>query len=328
MKRWQMGLAAALGAGALAALYAVRIERTHITLDHFTLEIDAALPATGLTILHLSDFHFHSDGAVQAAKIDRLQALLETEHYDVVALTGDLIHDIDGLPGALALIDALHPRLAAYFVPGNHDYAEYTPWGVFGHTWRESTEESPSVRDLKQVAAAFGAFVRKVVRNDLVRMPVAFNDMAAIVRRLEAAHVIPLINTSAHLSVDGVDVWLAGVDDAMESTPNLAAALERVPPHAALILLAHNPDIWLQCGVDRADLVLSGHTHGGQIQLPGIGAIHTQGTHLQRKQPAGWFTRGKTRMFVSRGVGESIPLRFNAGPQAAMITLVTRPKKR
>ena len=52
-----------------------------------------------------------------------------------------------------------------------------------------------------------------------------------------------------------------------------------------------------------------------------MGAVHTQGTHLSRKAPAGWFERGQSKMFVSRGLGESIPLRFGARPQVALITL-------
>jgi predicted MPP superfamily phosphohydrolase len=131
------------------------------------------------------------------------------------------------------------------------------------------------------------------------------------------------MNASMPLSLPDGDVWFAGVDDAMESRADLARAFEGVPSGAPLILLAHNPDIWLQCGIDRADLVLSGHTHGGQIQLPIIGAVHTQGTHLTRHRPAGWFERGRSRMFVSRGLGESIPLRLGARPQAALIRLFT-----
>jgi predicted MPP superfamily phosphohydrolase len=58
--------------------------------------------------------------------------------------------------------------------------------------------------------------------------------------------------------------------------------------------------------------------------LPLIGAAHTQGTHLTRRHPAGWFQRGGTRMFVSRGLGESIPLRFGVRPQVALIRIVPR----
>ena len=297
-------------------------ERERVQLDRYTLPLHhKRLPPDGLTILHLSDFHFKADGRVQARKVARAKALLAPERYDVVALTGDLIHDIDGLPVALALIESLRPRYGFYFVPGNHDYAEYTPWGVFGHTWREGAAGGLSVRDLGSAGRALLEFAGKVARNDLVRMPVRFNDVPAILDELSALGVQPLVNTSARLSIAGVDVWFAGVDDELEGRCDLAAALGGIPEGALLVLLAHNPDIWLRSGADRADLVLSGHTHGGQIQLPGIGAVHTQGTHLRRSQPAGWFDRGHSRMFVSRGLGESIPLRFRARPQVTLIHL-------
>jgi len=274
-----------------------------------------------LTILHLSDFHFRAAGKVQQRKVAHLRSLLRGEQYDVVALTGDLIHDIDGLPAALSLIEGLQPRYGAYFVPGNHDYAEYTPWGVLGHTWRESTDAGLSVRDIPYVIRALAAFARKVVRNELVRMPVRFNDVPGMLRQLEATGVQPLVNRATCLQFDKAAIWFAGLDDLTEGRPDLAAALDGVPLGAPLVMLAHNPDLWLQCGVDLADLVLSGHTHGGQIQIPFLGAIHTQGTHLDRSQPAGWFTRGGARMFVSRGLGESIPLRFRSRPQVALIRI-------
>lgn len=315
-----VGLAAA---GGLAALYAVSVGREQVQLDRYVMRVTKpGLPGRGLTILHLTDFHFRADGRVQARKLARLQKLLAGETYDLVALTGDLIHDTGGLPAGLALIRSLSPRYGVYFVPGNHDYAEYTPWGVLSHTWRESTEGGLSLADLKLLVRALADFIRKVVRNELVRMPVCFNDVPAIIVELQSVGVQSLVNASVRLPLEGGEVWLAGIDDEMESHPDLAQAFEGVPPGVPLVLLAHNPDIWLQCGVDLADLVLSGHTHGGQIQLPVMGAVHTQGTHLSRKAPAGWFERGRSRMFVSRGLGESIPLRFGARPQVALITLL------
>lgn len=317
------GFLAAIGAGALSLLAATTVERERVKLDRYCVRLDAKhLPFHGLTVLHLSDFHFKADGRVQACKIANVQALLAQEHYDVVALTGDLIHDIDGLPAALALIGSLRPRYGLYFVPGNHDYAEYTPWGVFGHTWRQSADGDIGAPDWRHAAGALLEFAGKVARNDLVRMPVRFNDVPGILDQLSAIGVQPLVNASARLAVDGVDVWFSGVDDALEGRCDLAAALDDVPVGAPLVLLAHNPDIWLEDGVGQADLVLSGHTHGGQIQLPVMGAVHTQGTHLRRSRPAGWFERGTSRMFVSRGLGESIPLRFRARPQATLIHLV------
>lgn len=282
---------AALSAGALAGLYATRIERARVELSRYEVALDApGLPPDGLVILHLSDFHFRAGDAVQARKVAALQRLLAAMHYDVVALTGDLVHDSNGFPVALSLVESLRPRLAALYVPGNHDYAEYSVWGVFGNTWRATDNEGRlRLADLGIAARKIAGFIWKVLRNKLVRLPVAFNDVPAMLRALEARGVVPLVNRALPLRVDGVEVWFAGVDDALEGRPDLAAALADVPDGRPLVLLAHNPDIWLDPAVGRADLVLSGHTHGGQVWLPLVGAAHTQGTHLRRRRPAGWF---------------------------------------
>lgn len=323
-KRWIGGAAAlsAVLAGAGAALYASQVERAEVQLDRFTVAVDRpGLPPDGIVVLHLSDFHFRAGGRVQARKITRLKQLLADETCDIVALTGDLIHDAAGLPAALSLIESLRPPLGAFSCRGNHDYAEYSVWGVFGHTWREAgSGGSLRLDDLLSAARKLMGFVRKVLRNELVRLPVAFNDMAAMDAALMSAGVRPLVN--AAVQVDGADLWVAGVDDLTEGQPDLRAALADVPDEPPLILLAHNPDIWLDARVAAADLILSGHTHGGQVRLPGVGVAHTQGTHLSRQRPAGWFERGGTRMFVSRGLGESIPLRFGVRPQVALIHLV------
>lgn len=315
VKRWVWGSLLAAAAGAGAAIYATQIERARVQLDRYTIEVDRpGLPLGGITVLHLSDFHFQAGGAVQARKIAALQRLLADVRYDLVALTGDLVHDAAGFPVALALIESLRPRLGLFSCPGNHDYAEYSVWGVFGHTWQAG--------DLLGVVPKLADFARKVLRNELVRLPVAFNDVPAMHAALAERGVQPLVNRAVRVLGAGVDFWVGGVDDLNEGHPDLAAALAEVPDDAFLLLLAHNPDIWLDARVFSTDLVLSGHTHGGQIRLPMFGAAHTQGTHLTRRRPAGWFERGGTRMFVSRGLGESIPLRFGARPQAALIRVL------
>lgn len=307
---WGSLLAAATGAG--AAIYATQVERARVQLDRYTVEVDRpGLPPGGISILHLSDFHFRAGGVVQARKIAALRRQLAGARYDLVALTGDLVHDAAGLPVALALIEGLQPRLGVFSCPGNHDYAEYSVWGVLGHTWRAD--------ELRNTARKLVEFARKVLRNELVRLPVTFNDVPAMHAALRERGVEPLVNRARRVRGADCDFWVAGVDDPTEGQPDLSAALADVPDDAFLLLLAHNPDIWLDPRARGADLVLAGHTHGGQVRLPMLGAAHTQGTHLTRRRPAGWFMHGGARMFVSRGLGESIPLRFGARPQAALI---------
>jgi predicted MPP superfamily phosphohydrolase len=142
-----------------------------------------------------------------------------------------------------------------------------------------------------------------------------------MIRALRAAGIQPLVNSSVHLQEPGLDLWLAGVDDLWEGRPDLRSALADAPDGSPLVLLAHNPDQWLDAGAKRADLTLSGHVHGGQVRLPVLGALHTQGTHLDRQRADGWFCDGLSHLFVSRGLGESLPFRMGALPQATLIHL-------
>jgi hypothetical protein len=317
--------AALIGAAGVAtvaaAFYARFIERAQVHLDRFTIAVDKpGLPPDGLTILHLSDLHCRADSGTQARKLARLRRVLAGQQYDLVALTGDLIHDAPGLPVALALVEDLRPRLGGFSCPGNHDYWESSIWGILG---RRPADVSPMRwSDIVDMARRLLDFVLRVIRNEKVYAKVAFHDVPAMHAALAARGVRPLVNQAYHLQADGVDLWIAGVDDLTQGASDLPTALAAVPEGSCCLLLAHNPDVWVEPGIERADLVLAGHTHGGQVRLPFIGALHTQGTHLMRRKPAGWFHAGRTHMFVSRGVGESLPLRLGVPPQAALIRLV------
>lgn len=313
-----LGGAAVLGAG---LLYARFIERAHVRLDRFTLRLDkSGLPPEGITILHLSDGHFRARERVQAIKLARLDRLLADERYDLLLFTGDLVHNTAGLPVALAYLETLRPRLGAFSCLGNRDYWESSFSMLLGGP--EERLGRPLGRRLVLAAQRLGAFLRRLWRNERWSLRLRSNDADALNAALAARGFQPLVNRAAHVRADGIDLWVAGVDDLNQGHPDLGQALAEAPAGALLILLAHNPDAWLDPRAGRADLVLAGHTHGGQLTLPGIGAFYSQGTHLGRRRPSGWFVRGKTRMFVSRGLGESFPLRLGAPPQAALIRLV------
>jgi hypothetical protein len=151
------------------------------------------------------------------------------------------------------------------------------------------------------------------------------NDINALEAALTTRGFQPLHNCGIRLTSAeaGVDLYIAGVDDVIEGTPELQRVLADIPPDAPTILLSHNPDILAEPGIEQADLVLAGHTHGGQIVLPLLGAAHTQSAHLRRREVAGYLRRGKTQVYITRGVGEGIPLRFGAAPQVTLITLLS-----
>ncbi len=138
---------------------------------------------------------------------------------------------------------------------------------------------------------------------------------------LEMSGITELSNTAHTLIRDGASLHLAGVDDYWENKARLQDVLAQLPAEGAAILLAHEPDyavISAQSG--RFDLQLSGHTHGGQVVLPGIGPIVLP--MYGRKFPKGLYKVDDMLLYTNRGLGTARPqLRFNCRPEIAMITL-------
>jgi predicted MPP superfamily phosphohydrolase len=309
---------AVLGGGLAMLAYARWVERLRIEVKRMQVRVPSAgIPPAGLRVLHLSDLHFMGHGLIERLKIERALAMLADEPYDLLLITGDLIHDDDGLPVTLDLIERLpEARLGAFACLGNHDYASYSWLGPARLAWQEA---QPGQR-LRSAAERTVEMCLRVIRNDRLYLGHQHNDVAALRQELAARGVILLENANVRLQQEGVDLWLAAVDDLMEGQPDVEATLAGMPAKGSLrILLAHNPDHLLDPALQQLDLAFSGHVHGGQIRLPLLGSPHTQGTHLPRRRPNGWFRYGDTRAYVSRGLGEGIRLRFNCRPEIALV---------
>ena len=137
-------------------------------------------------------------------------------------------------------------------------------------------------------------------------------------------HGIPVLtNTSVALERDGRRLWLAGTQDALEARPNLTAALPtgRNPDQEPLILLAHEPDFADHAVGRQIDLLLSGHTHGGQIRLPLLPPLVLP--EMGTKYVEGLFhLRDGMQLYVNRGVGTvGLPFRFRCPPEISVLTL-------
>jgi hypothetical protein len=315
------GIGVGFAAGTLA--YAHWVERLRIEVRRMAVQVQSpGLPVNGLRILHVSDLHFTGHGAIERLKIERTAQLLVGESIDLLLLTGDLIHDDGGLPAALDLIRRLpRPRLGAFAVLGNHDYANYSWLGPARVAWREA---EPG-HELQAALQRSAEMVWRILKNDRLYLGQDHNDMALLRRRLAEAGINLLDNSSRRVQVDGADLWLAGVDDLMEGRPDVAAALTDMPAAGALcILLAHNPDAMLEPALQQFDLAFCGHVHGGQVLLPLLGALHTQGTHLSRRCTFGWFRYGRAQTYISRGLGEGIRLRFRCRPEVALVEVCAR----
>jgi len=117
-------------------------------------------------------------------------------------------------------------------------------------------------------------------------------------------------------------IWVLGVDDPYLGRDDIQQAMTDVEERPPKILLAHAPGIYERAINSKIDLVLVGHTHGGQIRIPLIGALVAPGQGLFPEFVYGLYTTGSTKMIISNGLGESVlPIRFNASPEIALITL-------
>lgn len=115
-------------------------------------------------------------------------------------------------------------------------------------------------------------------------------------------------------------LWIAGTGDLWEDYVAIDRLLAGVPDTEPRIVLAHNPDTADSNFTSRVDLMLSGHTHGGQVRLPIAGALALP--IRNRRYASGLVATERTQLFVSRGIGwTTLPVRFNCPPEIAVLTL-------
>jgi predicted MPP superfamily phosphohydrolase len=147
---------------------------------------------------------------------------------------------------------------------------------------------------------------------------------AVVVDALKVHGIPTLVDNHIPFERGGSRLWFAGLRSSLEDTPNLNDALPRQPaPAEPVILLAHEPDYALHV-VKRGgvDLMLSGHTHGGQIRLPFIGTPRSLLAKGGRRFVHGHFNVGPMQLYVNRGIGTvKLPFRFLCPPELTLITL-------
>ena len=145
-------------------------------------------------------------------------------------------------------------------------------------------------------------------------------DAEAVTKALRSHQIHVLRNSHRPLRNSSGTLWLIGVDDLWWSSDDLPLALESVPSEDARILLCHNPRGIRKAALHGIDLVLSGHTHGGQVRLPGVNFLYR--SKLGRRFVEGWNRLGETQIYVNRGIGKVVvPVRVSCPPEIARIVL-------
>jgi predicted MPP superfamily phosphohydrolase len=144
---------------------------------------------------------------------------------------------------------------------------------------------------------------------------------------LTANGIKMLTNASVPIERGGSRIWLAGLDDPLEGNPDpetaIPAAIRNVP-NEPVLLMCHAPDyadeLLTHPAGKAVDLMLSGHTHGGQVRFPLVGALNLPA--MGEKYVEGWFRFGRLQLYVNRGIGTvGLPFRLNCPPEITMFTL-------
>ncbi len=293
--------AAVLGSATAGIAYASLYERTRWTLRRFDVPVLAPGSAP-LRVLHLSDLHMT---AGQRSKQEWVASLAELQP-DLVVDTGDNLAGMDAVPGTLRALEPLLD-LPGVFVLASNDYYAPRPKNPLKYFKRDHErvhgDELPW-RDLRDGLTARGW--------------------------------LDLTNARGELTVAGRRIAFAGVDDSHLHRDRYDLVAGPADPAADLrIGLAHSPEprVLDRFAADGSDLLLCGHTHGGQLRVPFYGALVTNcGIDRDRvrwlhrwAEPSAGNPHG-TWLHVSAGLGTSpyAPYRFACPPEATLLTLTAR----
>jgi hypothetical protein len=148
-------------------------------------------------------------------------------------------------------------------------------------------------------------------------------DGPRVIRAFHAAGIRVLEDDAIQVESNGHSLWFAGLSDQWTQEANWQAALQKAGDGAPVLALTHNPDVFAEMP-SRVDLLLAGHSHGGQVRFPLIGAPIVPSRFGQRYL-RGFIEEGGKRMFVTTGIGTSmLPVRFGVPPEIVILTLESR----
>jgi predicted MPP superfamily phosphohydrolase len=286
--------ALALASAAALGLYA-EAETRRLVVERPVIQVRLPLrrPAR-LRVLHLCDLHLRGWNPLCDLLVERIGQL----QYDLALISGDLADNDVGRAAAMEVLRTLRAPLGQFAVPGNHDRRRYS----FRDTIRSTINE---------------------LRGGPISAGADFH-FETFGRQIQGAGVQLLCNEGARLDLPEGELWLLGLDDEHSGYDDLDAALRAAPAGAARIMFTHCPDAFPAVARAGVPLLLAGHTHGGQIVLPFIGAPQTR-SQLRLRHPSGLFRAGQSQLYINRGAGGSIPLRLSCRPELALIDLRIEP---
>jgi uncharacterized protein len=268
-----------LGRGWARVHYGYSVEPTWLEVNHCDIPI-ADLPAPFHGFRIVQLSDFHCSKQVSSAYLDEAVRLAQAQQPDVLVLTGDFVHRGYKYVAQVAqTLSRLTAPLGVYAVLGNHDF---------------SVRNALGFRRYRHLHRA----VANALRDHGIR--VLHNESVELQRLSRAIHLV-------------------GVEDLWSRACDLEQAFEGLSPSIPRIVLAHNPRTVEHLNGRRCDLMLSGHTHGGQVHVPGLGRP-TLGRNAKRFA-AGLYRYRDTYLYVNKGVGFGFKFRYGVRPEVTVLSL-------
>ncbi len=272
-------LARLLGRGWARLTYARQVEPTWLEVNWHDIPIAGLAPAFE-GLRVVQMSDFHCGRHVTPAYLQEAVDLAHHQRPDVTVLTGDFIHKgFKHIDAMARILGQLRSPLGVFAVLGNHDFSVRNALGFRRHRHLHSA-----------VADAL---------------------------RSQGIHVL---QNETYAFTHGADkLYLTGVEDLWSRVCDPERAFAGLSTLVPRIVLAHNPCTIERLNGARCDLMLSGHTHGGQINLPRLGRV-TLGPN-GRRFAAGLYRCGDSLLYVNKGVGFGFRVRYGARPEVAVFVL-------
>jgi uncharacterized protein len=279
--------------GAICVGYGIVVERRWYRVVGHRLDI---LPSDGdgsLRVLHLSDLHILRHEPEKTSRF-----LRSLPPSDVTVVTGDFLAEPEAVETAVEILRPVRGRTASWFVLGSNDYFQPRPLNYLAY-FNPRRKRRRAVRG----------------RADELRS------------QLVADGWTDLTNVRGTVEVDGLPVELLGLDDAHIRWHDYRVAPRRAPERFGLAVM-HSPDSAPETAALGYDLIVAGHTHGGQVCLPIVGALVTN-CSMPRRLAKGVIRMGDAMLHTSPGLGTSkyAPFRFCCRPEATLLDLRPAPSE-
>jgi predicted MPP superfamily phosphohydrolase len=243
--------------------------------------------AAPLRLLQVSDLHLRT----RTRRLARFVESLADVEYDLVLATGDLLGEADAMPKCAEILNGLRGRLGRFFVLGSSDY--YAP--IFKNY--------------------FDYFRGKR------RLGTRRNRTAEFIEKLTSTGWTDLDNKNMVIDLNGMKTQMTGLDDPYLHRDD-RTLLKREPGVDFAICVTHDPAPYRDAARNDYDLIVGGHTHGGQVRLPLVGALVTNSS-LPRGLAKGLHRVDRSWLFVNPGLGTGkyAPFRFLCPPEASVLEL-------